>query len=359
MAWITSFGAGFCQRDSGSHEEKLYTSVDMKADVLVVILNFNGWRETLPCVDAVLAQTYKSLHIMLIDNGSADDSLQRLKRFQDHPRITFVKHAKNLGFAGGVNVGIRHAIKHNYPYIVLLNNDAIIAPDWLSRLTKAMKRHRVSAATGLLLSGNGTRIESTGDGYSRWGLPFPNQRDELTVQADASGYVFGGTAGASLYKTEIFKDIGLFDETFFAYFEDTDINLRAQLAGHKSYYEKTAIGYHDHNTTSKKMPGFTVYQTFKNLPMCLWKNIPLQLFMPMFFRFYACYGLMYVRAILRGQFIIATKGVLMNIRLMPHALIERWRIQRNRRISIEDFRDILYPDLPPNNKRAARRIFHR
>ncbi|MBP7760308.1 glycosyltransferase family 2 protein [Candidatus Saccharibacteria bacterium] len=331
----------------------------MKADVLVIILNFNGWRETLPCVDAVLAQTYKSLHIMLIDNGSADDSLQRLQRFQDHPRITFVKHAKNLGFAGGVNVGIQHAIKHNYPYIVLLNNDAIIAPDWLTRLRRTIKKQHVSSVTGLLLSGDGKKIESTGDGYSRWGLVFPQQRDEPTAQANESDFVFGGTAGASLYTTELFKDIGLFDETFFAYFEDTDINLRAQLAGHKAYYEKSAIGYHDHNTTSKKIPGFTVYQTFKNLPMCLWKNIPLRLFVPMFFRFYACYGLMYVRAILRGQFVIATKGLFMNISLMPHVFSQRWRIQRARRISVTDFRDILYPDLPPNNKRTARRIFHR
>lgn len=327
--------------------------------VLFVVLNFNGWRETIPCVEAILKQTYRSRHLLLIDNGSSDESLDKLRQFEDNGEITFVKHTKNLGFAGGVNVGIRTAIDEKYPYIVLLNNDAIIEPKWLELLMAASDRTGASSVTGLLLSGDGTKIESTGDGYSRWGLPFPVQRDEPTESAHESGYVFGGTAGASLYKTDLFKDIGLFDETFFAYFEDTDINLRAQLAGHKAYYEKSAIGYHDHNTTSKKMPGFTVYQTFKNLPLCMWKNVPLRLFPGVFVRFYAVYCLMYVRAILRGQFVIATKGLLMNIVLMPHALAERWRIQRHRRQSVREFMSVLYPDLPPNNKRTARRIFHR
>lgn len=329
-----------------------------KNDVLFVVLNYKGWRETIPCIAAIRAQTHP-YHIVLIDNGSHDESLEKLAQFENNPDITYIIHEVNLGFAGGVNVGIRYAMEHNYPRLVLLNNDAIIEPDWLAKLVRAMDKTGASSVTGLLLSGDGTKIESTGDGYSNWGLPFPVQRDEPSADAHDSGYVFGGTAGASLYKTELFTDIGLFDERFFAYFEDTDINLRAQLAGHTAYYEKSAVGYHDHNTTSKKIPGFTVYQTFKNLPLCMWKNIPLPMLVPMFFKFYACYGLMYVRAILRGQFVVATKGVLTNITLMPHALAERWRVRQLRRVTTSYYRDILYDDLPPNNKRTARRIFHR
>lgn len=311
------------------------------------------------CIEAVKSQAYKNFHIMLIDNGSRDESLEKLAGYEDDRLITFIKQPKNLGFAGGVNIGIRHAIDLGYSYVALLNNDAIISENWLDILVNKINKINASTITGLLLDGDGKKIESTGDSYSIWGLPFPRQRDLDKSKADDSGYVFGGTAGASVYETTLFEDIGLFDEKFFAYFEDTDISFRAQLAGHKAYYEKSALAYHDHGTTSNKMPGFTVYQTFKNLPTFFWKDVPLQLLLTMGLRFFAVYALMYVRAVLRGQFVIATKGLLVHISLLPHALRERYKIQRKRRVDIAYLLSVIYPDLPPNNKKYARRIFHR
>lgn len=333
--------------------------VATQPNILIVILNFNGWQETLTCVDAVLKQTYKNYRIYLIDNGSKDESLEKLKGFEHHPKITYVKNPVNDGFAGGVNIGIRHAMEQDYDYVALLNNDAIVAKDWLGVLLEASQRTGSAVTTGLLLNGDGTKIESTGDSYSAWGLPFPRQRDDDVADARDSEFVFGGTAGASLYKTDLFRDIGLFDETFFAYFEDTDISFRTQLAGHTAYYEKTAIAYHDHGTTSSKMPGFTVKQTFKNLPLFFWKDVPLAMLPLTGARFFACFGLMYIRAILRGQFVPATTGLVKGIALLPHAFKERFRIQRNKRVSNDYLKSVIYPDLPPNNKRTARRIFHR
>ncbi len=337
----------------------LYTNDVPKDNVLVVILNYKGWEETLSCVDAVLQQTYSSFHILLIENGSGDESLEKLKHFGKHPQITFIEHPKNLGFAGGVNVGIRRAIREKYHYVALLNNDALVTKTWLEELINAQKNTGASVVTGLLLNGDGSKIESTGDSCSIWGLPFPRQRDEPASQAEDSAYVFGGTAGASLYTTALFEDIGLFDETFFAYFEDTDISYRTQLAGHKAFYEKKAIAYHDHGTTSSKIPGFTVYQSFKNLPMFFWKNTPLSMFFSTGVRFYAAYCLMYIRALLRGQFGVATKGALQSVALFPHVLKERWRIQKIRRVPTSYLKSMLYPDLPPSTQAKRRRIFHR
>lgn len=328
-------------------------------NVLFVVLNFNGWKETLSCIDAVLAQTYDNFHILLIDNGSRDQSLKKLVAFEKNKNITFIKQPENLGFAGGVNIGINYAIESNFEYIALLNNDAILTKEWLSTLVPVLETTKASSVTGLLLSGDGKKIESTGDSYSKWGLPFPRQRDENVSEAYESGFVFGGTAGASVYKTSLFKEIGLFDETFFAYFEDTDISFRAQMSGHTAYYEKSAIAYHDHGTTSSKMPGFTVYQTFKNLPLFFWKNVPPFMLVSIGVRFFACFGLMYIRAVLRGQLVIATKGILSSLKLLPHALKQRRLIQKKRIVSAEYLHSIIYPELPPNNRRTARRIFHR
>lgn len=330
-----------------------------KPDVLFTVLNYNGWEETLVCIPSILKQTYKNFHILLIDNGSHDESLEKLEEYKHHDKITFVEHEKNLGFSGGVNVGIRRAIKENYPFVVLLNNDAVLAEDWLEILMNAMEATGASVTTGLMLESSGKKIDSSGDSYSRWGLPFPRQRDEKAEDARDSEYVFGGTAGASLYKTKLFRDIGLFDEKFFAYFEDTDISFRAQLAGHTVYYEKTAVVYHDHGTTSSKIPGFTVYQSFKNLPLFFWKDVPGPMLFSTGWRFFGCYVLMYIRAVLRGQFVMATKGFLRHLALLPHAFYERHKIQKKRRVSMKYLRSVIYPDLPPSNKKYARRIFHR
>lgn len=328
-------------------------------DVLFVVLNFNGWRETLACVNSLLEQTYSSFHILLIDNGSVDESLKKLKVFEDHPKITFIKNPVNAGFAGGVNIGINYAINHNYIYTSLINNDATLAKDWVKILIKTIKSKNVDVATGLLLDSTGDNIESTADSYSIWGMPFPNQRGEKVDSATNSRYVFGGTAGASVYKTSLFEDIGLFDDVFFAYFEDSDISFRAQLAGHRAYYEKKAIAYHDHGTTSSKIPGFTVRQTFKNLPLLFWKNIPAGLLPSMLPRFLMYYIAIYLRSAIRGQFIIASKGVVLSIRHLPHALQLRRSIQADRKVPLSYLRSIIYPSMPPNNRDTLRRILRR
>ena len=169
--------------------------------VLFVVLNFNGWQETLACVPTILAQTYKDFHILLIDNGSHDESLKKLTQYEDHISITFIKQPVNLGFSGGVNLGIRHAIKNGYEYTVLLNNDATLSKNWLETLLGSMKKTGASITTGLLLESSVKKNESNGDTYSRWGLPFPLQRVENVSAARDSELVFGVTAGASLYKT--------------------------------------------------------------------------------------------------------------------------------------------------------------
>lgn len=326
---------------------------------LIVVLNFNGWEETLACIDSLLKQTYKNSRILLIDNGSKDESLEKLKKFENHTDITYVKEPINHGFAGGVNIGIKYAIERKFSYVALVNNDATLTPTWLESLISAIEKNGASSATGLLLSQDGKKIESTGDSYSKYGLPFPRQRDEDVSKAKPSGFVFGGTAGASVYKTALFEQIGLFDEEFFAYYEDTDISYRSQLAGNRAYYDRSVVAYHNHGTTSSKMPGFTVYQTFKNLPVFLWKNVPLGLLPSTAFRFFCCYTTMYIRAVLRGQFIVATKGVFKSIQLLPHAFKSRRTIQKSRSVSIEYLRSIIYDGLPPSNKSFFRRVLGR
>lgn len=317
--------------------------------ILIVVLNWNGIDDTEKCIDSLLKQTYLNYKILIVDNNSADDSLERLKVLTDkHPeKLLVLKNAKNYGFAGGVNTGIRYAIKENFDAVALFNNDAIADPAWLENLEKNLSEE-TPVVTGLLLHEDGKTIDSTGDFYSSWGIGFPRSRDTEAKNAPESGYVFSASGGASLYKLDTLKSIGLFDETFFAYYEDTDISFRAQLAGHKVFYTKEAIAYHKQGASSNKIPGFTVYQTFKNLPLLFWKNVPTKLLIKVGARFALLYTLIFANAVKKGSGWPALRGVFASIwYFWTNALWKRLKIQRTKKVSADYIWSILYHDLPP------------
>lgn len=326
--------------------------------IAVVILNYNGWKDTKKCLEAFLKQSYKNYHIILIDNGSEDQSVKKLESYGNKKNITFIKESTNHGFAGGVNIGIRFAIDNNYDAVALLNNDAQTEPDWLENLVKAMDRKKASMVTGLLLSADGKKIDDAGDAYTMWGVPMLIAENLPADQAPESGFVFGATGGATLYKTDLFKEIGFFDEKFFAYNEDVDIDWRAQLAGHKVYYEKSAIAYHKHSATSKKMPGFTTRQVFKNLPMVFWKNVPFQLLWPIGWRFTIAYILFFGHKLLSGEGWPALKGIGCAITLLPHSLHERQKIQKSRIVEISYLESLIHPTLPFKSIQRLKDFFH-
>lgn len=327
--------------------------------IAIVVLNWNGADFLEQCLESLRAQDYPDFQIVVVDNDSTDNSRDILDYWtkQYGNLIKVIYNNRNSGFAGGVNIGIKQAMKDGAGAVALFNNDATAAPNWLSELVAELESDKtIGIATGLLLHADGKTIDSTGDFYSIWGLAFPRNRDELTVAAPDSGSVFGATGGASLYRVDLFKQIGLFDESFFAYYEDVDISFRSQLAGWKVYYTKSAVAYHKRGATSEKIPGFTKYQMFKNLPMLFWKNVPAGLMLKIGLRFKLVYLLMYLNAILQGAFLPATKGILMAISLFPATLGKRSKVQQLRRRPAEYIDSILYRDLPPNQKGRLRKL---
>jgi GT2 family glycosyltransferase len=330
--------------------------------VAVVILNWNGIKDTISCLDSLINQTYSDYTIVVIDNGSVDDSVTVLQEYiAEHTKntIELICNPKNLGFAGGVNTGIRWALDKQYDAVALFNNDATADKDWLSHLVQGLSDEEVGISTGLLLHEDGKTIDSTGDWYSKWGLPFPRSRGENTVFAPNDGLVFGASGGATLYRTKMFHDIGLFDEDFFAYYEDADISFRAQLAGWKVKYSSEAIAYHKQGATSKKIPGFAVYQTFKNLPLLFLKNVPSGLLFSVGIRFYFAFLLMYINTFTHKTGWAATKGVFKAFSLTFRALRQRHTIQHHKRVTTNYIKSILWDDLPPDQTglRKIRKIF--
>jgi len=315
--------------------------------IAVVIPNWNGAADLPDCLDSLQPQTLLP-HIIVVDNGSSDGSIELLEN--KYPQVEIIKLQKNHGFAGGVNQGIKKAMSDGFECVALLNNDAVADKHWLKHLARALEENpKLGIATSKILSRKNNLIDSTGDIYTIWGLPFPRGRGEhVSKKYDEDTVVFGASGGASLYRAEMFKEIGHFDEDFFAYYEDVDISFRAQLAGWKVAYVPEAIVYHQISATSSKIKGFATYHTLKNLPLLLWKNVPWTLMPRIWPRLVLAYLAIVGRTISRGQFGPLAKALVVGTILWPKKLLQRYKIQKNRKVTATYLNSIITHDLPPN-----------
>src|SRR5690606_23861242 len=152
----------------------------------------------------------------------------------------------------GVNDGIHHAIKRKAKLVALFNNDAVADSRWLAQLVSRMESdEQLGIVTCKFLRSDRTTLDSAGEQYSVWGVPFPKGRDELDDGLyNESFYVFVATGGAILYRVSALKDVGFFDEKYFAYYEDVDLSFRMQLAGWRVFYDPSALAYHALSATS-------------------------------------------------------------------------------------------------------------
>lgn len=321
--------------------------------LVVVIPNWNGEDKIKPCLDSLVNQSVEA-HVIVVDNGSVDVSVGLIEK--NYPQIELIKHTYNKGYAGGVNPGFKRAIELGGDFVAPFNNDAVAGSRWLEKLAEAMEADpKLGIVTCKVASIDGTHLDSTGDQYTTWGLPYPRGRNEADLNRyDKLTDIFAASGAASLYRVSMLQEIGLLDEDFFAYYEDVDLSFRAQLAGWKVRYVPGSVVYHATSTTGQAIKGFFTYQTQKNLPMLLVKNVPLRLLPTILPRFCLVYLSFFVSATTRGQLWYALKGFSRMMLYMPKKLRERRHIQRNRKVSDEYIASMLLWDLPPNASRLRK-----
>lgn len=320
------------------------------ASVSVVIPNWNREEDLAACLRSLQAQTYKA-HIIVVDNGSSDGSVALVRR--SFPEVELVVLSKNTGFAGGANAGVRRALAHNHEFVALLNNDAIADPRWLAELVKGISADKhVGIATSKIVDFQGAHLDSTGEFYTIWGLSFARGRGESDLgRYDGYRNIFGASGGASIFRTSMLVKIGLFDEDFFAYYEDIDLSFRAQLAGWKVHFVPSATVRHRIGATSNSIRGFTTYQTLKNLPLLCYKNVPLRFLPAVLPRLGLAYTAFFWRAVARGQGGVALKAWAISLLLTPKKLLERTSIQRSRTVPVRYIGEVIVRSLPPGADR--------
>jgi len=236
----------------------------------IVIPNWNGAHHLPVCLDALRAQTYPHVEVIVVDNGSTDGSQALVT--EQYPEVRLLALDRNLGLTGGNNTGFRAA---RGEILISLNNDTEADPHFVEALVTGLVEHPEAgmAAAKMLLFDQRDHIHSAGDGYGVDGVPFNRgvwQRDE--GQFDTPGWIFGGCGGAVAYRRATLDDVGLFDESFFMYCEDVDLNWRSQLAGWKCWYTPGAVVYHKLSATGGGP--IASFYTGRNTLWVLAKNYP-------------------------------------------------------------------------------------
>ncbi len=244
--------------------------------VSVVVPNWNGMKFVGMCLDSLAKLDFADYEVIVVDNGSTDGSREMIE--EQYPEVRLLKLPDNMGFAIACNEGIKAS---NAEYIVLLNNDIEVTPDWLRELYEGMERHPECGmgTTKMMFLDNRDVFYNTGDLFHSWSAGGGRGQGEKDLgQYDKEEYVFGACAGAGIYRRDFFKQVGLFDEDFFIFAEDVDLNMRGQLQGLKAVYLPKAKVFHIGTATVGLYSDRYVYLCKRNDIWVFIKNYSLKMY---------------------------------------------------------------------------------
>jgi GT2 family glycosyltransferase len=323
----------------------------------VIVLNYNGLRYLDVCFAALREQHLSGgFEIIMVDNASTDGSVEHV--LGRHPEVRVVEAGTNLGFAAGNNLGMDQAMG---THLVLLNNDTRPRPGWLEALVAAAESgDRVGAVTSKIvylnrpdvLQNTGSLLLSDGSGGDR------GTGEEDRGQYDAPEEVFGACGCAVLLSRPMLADVGSFDDSFFAYYEDLDLSWRMRLRGWRVLYEPQAVVEHVHSGTSVEWSPFFIFHVDRNRLFMIIKNAPPGFVLRAFAGFGLLAGGTAASVVLRragrssggdaaapGPFRtrIHMRVLASVVVHLPEMLRKRWGIRHSRRIADREIMRWLYP----------------
>ena len=241
-------------------------------EITVIIPNWNGKKYLRSCLYALYKHSKVEMDVVVVDNGSIDDSIEEAKKA--FPNVKYIMLDKNYGFSKAVNEGIKIA---ETPYVILLNNDVKIEKGFVEALLNKIKSDKkiFSVEAKLLQQRNRKMIDSAGTTYNVLGWARARGKDCSDAKYNESCETFAACAGAAIYRKNIFRTIGLFDEQYFAYLEDIDMGYRAKIHGYKNMYEPKARALHVGSaSTGGRYNRFKVKYSARNNIYLIYRNMP-------------------------------------------------------------------------------------
>lgn len=302
----------------------------------IIIPNWNGRNLLKTCLDSLQNQSFHCFHIIVVDNGSTDGSVSFIE--QQYPQVDIIALPENRGFSAAVNCGIRASTNK---WIMLLNNDVEVEHRCLSYLARVCGEEpeydffalkMIDFQERSMIDGAGDCVLRGGVGYRQGTMEFD---DEIyRIKRD----VFGACAGAALYRRSLFDTVGLFDEDFFAYLEDVDLNLRAVRAGKKCCYLPEAVIYHIGSaSTGSKINSFTVRLTTRNNVFVVLKNYGPLLFVRFLPSFLIYQFFWFILVVKKGQVAAYIGGLVESIKYLKTMCSRYNQGKKNRALPLDEF----------------------
>jgi GT2 family glycosyltransferase len=316
--------------------------IDCVPAISLVIPNWNG-RKWLPgCLAAIARQDRGPDEVIVVDNGSGDESVAYLR--SEHPGIRVLELQHNTGFAHAANRGLESA---SGEFVALVNTDVVLAPDWLRRMTDALVGHpeAASVACKMLELDDPRRVYDAGDVLRRDGACEQRGRFGLDDgRWEEPGEVFGACAGAALYRRAAVLSAGGFDERYFAYLEDVDLALRLRLAGWRCRYEP-AVARHAGEGSSDQLAGGHLYLVARNTLILVAKAFPVR-WLPLVAYRQAGWAW---HAMREGRLGWQLRGLVAALPMVPRALRDRRELLGSACVPVED----VVPARPIRGPRAG------
>lgn len=227
----------------------------MMPKVSIIILNWNGLEDTIECLESIKKITYPNYEVIVVDNGSKGNDAEVLReKFGKY--IHLIRNEKNYGYTGGNNIGIKYALNNCQPdYLLILNNDVVVDPDFLTEMVRMAES---DASIGIV--GSKTCLYNSPDRLQlAW---YEVDMDKGRAFHVGSGEVDQGQYGDAkevsyvqgscfLVKQKVIQNAGLFDESYFCYWDETDYCFRVRKAGYKIVYAPSAKIWHKKSTSLK------------------------------------------------------------------------------------------------------------
>jgi GT2 family glycosyltransferase len=309
----------------------------MKPLVSIIVLTWNGKQHLKTCLDSCLAQSYKNLEIIVVDNASTDGTCDYIRK--NYPRINIITNGKNLGFAEGNNVGIRAA---KGEWIFVLNNDTKLKKNCVEELYKAVKGKPSVGMASPKMHLWEKDIDTLGLQLSRKGYSYDIKKPGKNPVAPCGGAAFYSME--MLNKIKLKRDDGqydYFDSDYFIYYEDLDLGLRGQLTGWKCMHAPYAELNHLHGATMGKFSSRQVFYGDRNRSWTLIKNYPALVFWKNFHWFLIVSVATLIKWALMGKIFPIINSKFSMILGLGKTLAKRKKIQKMRKISSKEFESFM------------------
>ncbi len=249
---------------------------DGPCKVAIVLVNFHGTIDTLKCLDSIRAMDSEACLTIVVDNGSAPDPSGEF--MEAHPWAKVIRREENGGWSGGNNTGIRHALERGAEWVVLLNNDTIVAADMMDRLLAAARHNPDHGILGPIICfmDDPDTVMTDGCRFNRPGFPGFFERVPVPVRPSDPPRVTPVdivNGCCMMISRQVFERVGLIDDRFFLLHEESDLCLRAREAGFECGILAEPLVWHKGSSTFKRTgSSLQRYYDARNLFLLLWKH---------------------------------------------------------------------------------------